>query len=107
MGRKHCGKRKNCSLRAIAPFPTVFSKDMYCRHVKPGLVWERFNLNFPPIQKKQNFKQAQIEEFVDNEVNVKVKMKFVSRRVENKEGKRRKCWLPAFSLLSLFFSKGL
>ena len=34
MGRKHCGKRRNCSLRAISPFPTVFSKDMYCRHVK-------------------------------------------------------------------------
>ena len=33
-GRKHCGKRINCSLRAISPFPTVFSKDVYCRHVK-------------------------------------------------------------------------
>ena len=30
----HCGKRRNCSLRAISPFPTVFSKDLYCRHVK-------------------------------------------------------------------------
>ena len=34
MGRKHCGKRKNCLLRAISPFSTVFSKDSYCRHVK-------------------------------------------------------------------------
>ena len=34
MGRKHCGKRRNCSLRAISPFPTVFSKDLYCKHVK-------------------------------------------------------------------------
>ena len=34
MGRKHCGKRRNCSLRAISTFPTVFSKDLYCRHVK-------------------------------------------------------------------------
>ena len=31
---KHCGKRRNCSLRAISPFPTVFSKELYCRHVK-------------------------------------------------------------------------
>ena len=23
--RKHCGKRRNCLLRAISPFPTVFS----------------------------------------------------------------------------------
>ena len=34
MGRKHCGKRRNYLLRAISPFPTVFSKDMSCRHVK-------------------------------------------------------------------------
>ena len=33
-GRKHCGKRRNCTLRAISPFPTVFSKDLYCRRVK-------------------------------------------------------------------------
>ena len=34
MGRKHCGKRRNCSLRAISPFPAVFSKDLYSRRVK-------------------------------------------------------------------------
>ena len=28
------GKRRNCSLRAISPFPTVFSKDLNCRNVK-------------------------------------------------------------------------
>ena len=33
-GIKHCGKRRNCSWRAISPFPSVFSKDLYCRHVK-------------------------------------------------------------------------
>ena len=26
--RKHCGKRRNCSLRSISPFPTVFSKKL-------------------------------------------------------------------------------
>ena len=26
MGRKHCRKRRNCSLPAISPFPTVFFK---------------------------------------------------------------------------------
>ena len=25
---KHCGKRRNCSQRAISPFPTVFSTDL-------------------------------------------------------------------------------
>ena len=33
-GRKHCGERRNCSLRVISPLPTVFSKDLYCRHLK-------------------------------------------------------------------------
>ena len=33
-GRKHCRKRKNCSLGAISPFPTVFSKYLKCKHVK-------------------------------------------------------------------------
>ena len=27
-------KRRNCLLRAISPFPTVFSKDLYSRYVK-------------------------------------------------------------------------
>ena len=30
LSRKHCGKRRNCSLRAISPFPTMFSKAVYC-----------------------------------------------------------------------------
>ena len=34
MGRKQCWKRRNSSLCAISPFPTVFSKDSYCKHVK-------------------------------------------------------------------------
>ena len=47
-GRKHCGKRSNCSLRAISPFPTVFKKKVYYVHEKikkkgGGLVWEEVN----------------------------------------------------------------
>ena len=37
--RKHCGKRRNCSLRAISPFPTLFSKDLYCRHVNARVLF--------------------------------------------------------------------
>ena len=39
--RKHCGKRRNCSLRAISPFPTVFSKELYCRHVNTKACFEK------------------------------------------------------------------
>ena len=45
-GRKHCGKRRNCLLRAISPFLTVFSKDLYCKHVKTRACWERVD-SFP------------------------------------------------------------
>ena len=31
---KHCGKRRNCSYKAISPFSTVFLKNFYCRYVK-------------------------------------------------------------------------
>ena len=33
-GRKLCGKRRNCLLQAISPFPTVFSKGLFPRGVK-------------------------------------------------------------------------
>ena len=33
-GRKRCGKRRNCSLRAFSPFPAVFSTDLYCRSTR-------------------------------------------------------------------------
>ena len=31
---ENTGKRRNCSLRAISPFPTVFSKGLFPRGVK-------------------------------------------------------------------------
>ena len=43
MVRKHCGKRRNCLLQAISPFATVFSKDLYCRHVKSSTVLFRYS----------------------------------------------------------------
>ena len=33
-GRKHCGKRRNCSLQTISPFPTVLSKSLFPRDIK-------------------------------------------------------------------------
>ena len=37
LSRKHCGKRTNCSLRAISPFPTMFSKAVCCWCVKMSI----------------------------------------------------------------------
>ena len=48
-GRQHCGKRRNCSLRALSPFPTVVSKDLHRRHgKKTGFVWERVKIMSQP-----------------------------------------------------------
>ena len=33
---ENTGKRRNCSLRAISPFPPGFSNDLYCSHIKTG-----------------------------------------------------------------------
>ena len=56
-GRKHRGKRRNCSLRAISPFPKVFSKDLCCiRKKKPELIWKRLNLYYttPSLDDPEN-----------------------------------------------------
>ena len=36
--------RRNCFLQAFSPFPTVFSKELYCRH--KGLFWKGFIVTF-------------------------------------------------------------
>ena len=48
-GRKHCWKRRNCSLRAISPFPTVFSKDCFPEASKGVIVWEWFKVTISEI----------------------------------------------------------
>ena len=42
-GQKTLWERRNCLLQAISPFPTVFSKDLYCRQIKQGLILEMVN----------------------------------------------------------------
>ena len=34
LSRKHCGKRRNCSLQAISSFPAMFLKAVCCLCVK-------------------------------------------------------------------------
>ena len=43
MGRKRCGKRRNCSLQAISPFPSVFKRLVLQTRENQGSVWERGN----------------------------------------------------------------
>ena len=45
MSRKHCGKRRNCSLRATSPFPTAFSKRLLQTRENQGLFWKGLNVS--------------------------------------------------------------
>ena len=48
---------------------------------------------------------SKLKAFADDNINMAEKLKFVFGRVENRLGKRRKCWLPAFSPFPTLFSK--
>ena len=48
---------------------------------------------------------SKLKAFADNKIFVTKKLKLVFGRVENVVGKRRKCWLPAFSPFPTMFSK--
>ena len=48
------------------------------------------------------FDQFKVKDYGVDKVNVMEKLKIVFARAENMEGKRRKCWLPAFSPISLY-----
>ena len=82
--RKHCGKRWNCLLRAISPFPTVFSKGLFPRGVK-GVIDKFVYL-------------SKLKAFEDDKMNVTEKLKFVLGKVET-------LWLSAFSPFHTMYSK--
>ena len=79
-GRKPCGKRRNCSIGVVSPFPTVFSKELYCRHIKSraclgkGYFFPKQQILDSSKLKDDNFK------FDENGVEF-------SKRVENNVGK--------------------
>ena len=41
---ENCGKRRNCLLRAISPFPTMLSKGLFPEASKGVIVWAWVNL---------------------------------------------------------------
>ena len=77
--RKHCGKRRNCSLRAISPFPTVFSKACFPWVSKGVIVWEWVNNKFLDVTK--------LKAFADIKSNVAKMTIFLFDRLENSVGK--------------------
>ena len=102
--RKHCGKRRNCSLRAISPFPTVFSKDLYCRHVKTraclGKGWMFTSYGY--------YRLVQFSSKQKYDVKNMDKWKNTVNWLSTKHcAKRRNCWLWAISSFPGMFSKAV
>ena len=61
-------------------------------------------VNSLPIDKILDWSKLIV--FADDKIGVAEYFKMVQGRVEKHCGKRRKCWLPAFSPFPTMFSKG-
>ena len=98
MGRKRWGKRRNCSLRAISPFSTVFSKGLCPRGVKGVIVWEWVN----------TYKSCVTTKFwhrPDNKCNVAKMMISVLNSIENRVRKGENAGYQDFLLSPQCFHK--
>ena len=60
---------------------------------------------FYPLPNDKILNSFKFKAFADDKITMTQKLKFVLGRVENIEGKRRKCWLPAFFLFPQCFLK--
>ena len=54
----------------------------------------------------KNLDWSKLNAFADDKINANEKLKFGLERIENIVGKRRKCWVPAFSPFPTMFSIG-
>ena len=107
---KHCGKRKNCSQRAISPFPTVFSTQFknfqpFSSDLKLSSA-NSFRLEESKIcHLGKGYDWSLLKPFADNKINSAEKLKFVLERVENIVGKGENAGYPQFLLFPQCFQK--
>ena len=79
-GRKHCGKRRNCLLRAISPFPpSVFKRLLLhtCEH--QGL----FGRGLILYQNNKILDWSKLKTFATDKINVNEQLKFGLGTVQN------------------------
>ena len=116
MGRKHCGKKRNCLLQAISPFPTVFSKDLYSKQVTNlGLFGKELNVTKYKVQNiigkgemlvtRIVTNLSKFKAFEDDNFNVAEMAKFVFDRVEKNAGKGENAGYQHFLLFPQCFPK--
>ena len=73
LSRKHCGKRRNCLLRAISPFPTMFS--------------EAVLLMCLTITRRQILDWSKLKQSADDNFKFDENIRKFFKRVENNVGK--------------------
>ena len=86
-GRKHCGKRRNCSLRAISPFPSVFKRLV-------SQTCQKVSLCGNGLKNSKILELSKQTKHTNNNSNVNLVMIFIPK------------WLSAFSPFPSMFSKG-
>ena len=73
-----------------------------------GITYSAWGKNaFNSLQNEKILDVTKLKAFADDKINVAEMMIPVFSRVKKHCGKRRKCWLPAFSPFPTMFSKGL
>ena len=118
-GTKHCGKRRNCLLQAIYPFPTVFSRlvRQTCKHKGlsgKGLICLTLwicQVNIPmtlllTLSQTTILHSSKLKEFADDNFYFDENCRKFSKQVEN-TGKSRNCSLRVISPSPTVFSKDL
>ena len=91
MGRKHCGKRRNCLLRAISPFSTVFSKGLFSGASKGVNVWEWVKECIYSLPNDKSLDYTKLKAFADNKMKFAKMTISVFDRLQKSCGKRRNC----------------
>ena len=95
--RKHGGERRKCSLpvHVFSSFPTVFSKSFLC------LPWD-----FNPLPNDKILDVSKLKGIADDKIKETENFEICFVKDRKHCGKRRKCWLPAFSPFPTMFSRG-
>ena len=101
LSRKHCVKRRNCSLRAISSFPTMFSKAVCCWCVNMSI----HGVKGKPFTKQQNSNWFKLKGFADDKMYAPEKFwNLFLNELKNIVGKGENAGYQYFLLC---FSKGL
>ena len=82
-------------------FSQCFQRACFPGASKGVIVWEWVN-----SARQQNFRQSKLRTVSDDKINVVEKIEICFEKGRKHCGKRRKCWLPAFSPFSTMISKG-